>query len=164
MELWTRSCPISLTTEYDAQGGRHQTDQDPRIHKHLLSSVLGWNPRASLAFILFYFIFTIYVHFKPLLDSFCFCVSTWSSSAVQLLSSHWRLPCSAGLWCTPVTPAGEPEASGVPGTGGQPGHDFSSCHQLGMVVYTFNPRTKEAEAGRSLSSKPSWIHSEFQAS
>jgi hypothetical protein len=28
--------------------------------------------------------------------------------------------------------------------------------KLGMVAHTFNPRTREAEAGGSLSSRPAW--------
>jgi hypothetical protein len=29
-------------------------------------------------------------------------------------------------------------------------------YQLGMVVHAFNPSTREAEAGRFLSSRPAW--------
>jgi hypothetical protein len=34
--------------------------------------------------------------------------------------------------------------------------DFNSEIQLGVVVHAFNPSTREAEAGRFLSSRPAW--------
>jgi hypothetical protein len=34
----------------------------------------------------------------------------------------------------------------------------------GVVVHTFNPSTREAEAGRLMSLRPAWSQSEFQDS
>jgi hypothetical protein len=32
----------------------------------------------------------------------------------------------------------------------------NACVELGVVAYTFNPSTREAEAGGFLSSRPAW--------